>query len=74
MVHFSTVRARRALQKTETHAISFPIARARRCEPLEPDETERRNAFETFCTQLETQLDLFYFFARNPLKSPDSEK
>ena len=27
---------------------------------------------ETFCTQLETRVDFFYFFARNPLKSPDS--
>jgi hypothetical protein len=25
---------------------------------------------ETFCTQPETRVDFFYFFARNPLKSP----
>jgi hypothetical protein len=29
---------------------------------------------ETFCTQLETRVDFFYFFARNPLKSPDSDE
>ncbi len=29
---------------------------------------------ETFRTQLETQLNSFYFFTRNPLKSPDSDK
>jgi hypothetical protein len=32
------------------------------------------NALETFCTQLETRVDFFYFFARNPLKSPDSDE
>ena len=32
------------------------------------------NAFETFRTQLETRDDLCYFFGRNSLKSPDSEK
>jgi hypothetical protein len=29
---------------------------------------------ETFCGQLETRVDFFYFFARNPLKSPDSDE
>jgi hypothetical protein len=29
---------------------------------------------ETFCTQLETRVDFFYFFARNPLKSHDSDE
>jgi hypothetical protein len=29
---------------------------------------------ETFCTQPETRADFFYFFARNPLKSPDSDE
>ena len=33
-----------------------------------------KRAFETFCTQLETRVDFFYFFARNPLKSPDSDE
>jgi hypothetical protein len=33
-----------------------------------------KKAFETLCTQLETRLDFFYFFARNPLKSPDSDE
>ena len=31
-------------------------------------------ALETFCIQLETRVDFFYFFARNPLKSPDSDE
>jgi hypothetical protein len=29
---------------------------------------------ETSCTQPETRVDFFYFFARNPLKSPDSDE
>jgi hypothetical protein len=33
-----------------------------------------RGTYETFCTQLETRVDFFYFFARNPLKSPDSDE
>jgi hypothetical protein len=33
-----------------------------------------REEFETFCTQPETRVDIFYFFARNPLKSPDSDE
>jgi hypothetical protein len=36
--------------------------------------TDRANPYETFCTQLETRVDFFYFFARNPLKSPDSDE
>ena len=31
-------------------------------------------SLETFRTQLETRVDFFYFFARNPLKSPDSDE
>jgi hypothetical protein len=31
-------------------------------------------ALETFCTQPETRVDFFYFFAHNPLKSPDSDE
>jgi hypothetical protein len=29
---------------------------------------------ETFCAQPETRDDFFYFFARNALKSPDSDE
>jgi hypothetical protein len=32
------------------------------------------NALETFCTQPETRVDFFNFFAYNPLKSPDSDE
>jgi hypothetical protein len=35
---------------------------------------ERAVRFETFCTQPETRVDFFYFFAHNPLKSPDSDE
>jgi hypothetical protein len=37
-------------------------------------EAMRDRVLETFCTQLETRVDFFYFFARNPLKSPDSDE
>jgi hypothetical protein len=37
-------------------------------------ESIGRTSYETFCTQLETRVDFFYFFARNPLKSPDSDE
>ena len=37
-------------------------------------EIVRDRSFETFCTQLETRVDFFYFFAHNPLKSPDSDE
>jgi hypothetical protein len=50
---------------------SYSLDRAR----LHRDgERETENASETFCTQLETQVDFFIFFARNPLKSPDSDE
>jgi hypothetical protein len=41
---------------------------------VEKKENERSERSETFCTQLETRVDFFYFFARNPLKSPDSDE
>jgi hypothetical protein len=37
-------------------------------------ESIRRTPYETTCTQLETRARFFYFFARNPLKSPDSDE
>jgi hypothetical protein len=37
-------------------------------------EKGAEKAFETFCAQLETRVDFFYFFARNPLESPDSDE
>src|SRR6516225_3293885 len=40
---------------------------------VRPRECETE-PFETFCTQLETRVDFFYFFARNRLKSPDSDE
>jgi hypothetical protein len=39
-----------------------------------PLESLRRTPHETFCTQPETRVDFFYFFACNPLKSPDSDE
>jgi hypothetical protein len=58
---------RRACYKISVHQIS-PRSQA-------PDkERGIRDAFETFCTQPETRVDFFYFFARNPLKSPDSDE
>jgi hypothetical protein len=35
-------------------------------------EERMKRALETFCTQPETRVDFFYFFARNPLKSSNS--
>jgi hypothetical protein len=48
--------------------------------PIEPTPRQaagsrkEKQPSETFCTQLETRVDFFYFFARNPLKSPDSDE
>jgi hypothetical protein len=39
-----------------------------------PSGKEMKGGFETLCTQLETRVDFFYFFARNPLKGPDSDE
>ena len=39
-----------------------------------PPERKDVKAPETFCTQPETRADFFYFFARNALKSPDSDE
>jgi len=38
------------------------------------EEKGMGNSLETFCTQPETPTDFFYFFAHNPLKSPDSDE
>ena len=37
-------------------------------------EKGEKQPSETFCTQPETRVDFLYFFARNPLKSPDSDE
>jgi hypothetical protein len=71
------------LLKTETSVMLFPNRRNRRLAGASlRDEKEGELGFErgcistdeTFCTQLETRVDFFYFFARNPLKSPDSDE
>jgi hypothetical protein len=65
------------LQKTELRDIHFD---SRQIEPRlrrrggRKERNERSEPCETFCTQLETRVDFFYFFARNPLKSPDSDE
>src|SRR6516225_2130251 len=47
----------------------------RRTESAGPAARQKeRKGPETVCTQLETRVDFFYFFARNPLKSPDSDE
>jgi hypothetical protein len=38
------------------------------------DRGREEKGIETFCTQLETRVDFSYFFARNPLKNPDSDE
>jgi hypothetical protein len=62
------------LQKPETYAAILPIRRIRGVARRWGREIVRDRSFETFCTQLETRVDFFYFFARNPLKSPDSDE
>ena len=42
--------------------------------PTAGRENRSANPYETFCTQPETGVGFFYFFARNPLKSPDSDE
>jgi hypothetical protein len=63
------------LRKTEGRAIRFPPAdRICAFHWGQREDKRRGNAFATFGTKTWTGLDFFYFFARNPLKSPDSDE
>jgi hypothetical protein len=63
------------LARNRIQRYDFLIAGPKTCEPgALAEEKSMKERFETFCTQLETRVDFFYFFARNPLKSPDSDE
>jgi hypothetical protein len=61
------------LRPAENHDIFLLFSKSTAlCDDTVGEEQRRR--LETFCIQLETRVDFFYFFARNPLKSPDSDE
>jgi hypothetical protein len=63
------------LLKSEIHVIFSTLAGSNpRLGDTHVGERRDVNASETFCTQPETMVEFFYFFARNPLKSPDSDE
>jgi hypothetical protein len=62
------------LTKTEIGGMSYHSPDRTRVAQLAREEKRKENGLETFCTQHETGIGFFYFFARNPLKSPDSDE
>ena len=66
---------RNSLIKPKSCVIVLLLAGSKQSGAGGEDRAWRANgALETFCTQPETRVDFSYFFARNPLKSPDSDE
>jgi hypothetical protein len=60
--------------ETGIRGILFPFTGSAAPWPALNEERRMGKGCETFCTQLETRVDFFYFFRRNPLKSLDSDE